>query len=264
MPSLHELQKMFADFLNRENDDVLQHVQSSEHLSAQEHVAIYQNSVRGALQNGLKEIYPVCLKLVGEDFFLMMADEYIDQTPSHSSDLGHYGEDFADFIATFPPAESLPYLPDTVRLEWAWHTIYDAANTTRLDFQKLAACYNQEGGNIVFALPPASVLLSSPYPIHQIWEMNQADYTGEDQLTLRENQQYYLFIWRSRSNLRIDLLTELEWNVLQWIQNKLPLGQICSNLHNEYPNDSIAEILPQFISRGWLADFFIQNKPVCA
>ena len=35
-------------------------------LSAEQQLAIYQNNVRGALQNTLAQVYPVCRKILGE------------------------------------------------------------------------------------------------------------------------------------------------------------------------------------------------------
>lgn len=255
MLSLYELQKQFADGLNQHNETVLQHINFSQKLSAQKHLAIYQNSMRANLQNALKEIYPVCVKLVGEEFFIAMINQYISQTPSLQPDLGSYGKTLADFIVTFTPAGSVPYLADIARLEWAWHSIFHAADSSKLDFNKLAACSEHEGENIIFTLPSACFLLTSPYPIHQIWQMNQADYPSEEPFILPENQRFFFLVWRDGFDIRMDQPTETEWKILKWIQQNFTLGQICSQLYTDHPQTDITKILPRFAACGWLTGF---------
>lgn len=228
--TLNELQKKFVSYLVDYNHDVLNYIQSSVTLSAQQHIAIYHRSIFGAKQNVLKDIYSVCLKLVGHDFFMAMINEYITEIYSMSPDLGEYGETLPTFISQFPPVQSLPYLADVARLEWTWHRVYSADECKQLDFDKLSSVYETAGENIVFLLPPDSVLISSPFPVHRIWEMNQDSYTGETTLSLEKNQPFYFLIWRKQLEMRIDLLSQAEWQLLFWIQQKLTLGQIAEEI----------------------------------
>ena len=52
-------------------------------------------------------------------FFGEAARQYIVGHPSLSGDLNDYGGEFAQFLAAYPHAADLPYLPDVARLEWA-------------------------------------------------------------------------------------------------------------------------------------------------
>jgi len=161
MKSLFDIQKEFADALNNQDDSILNEIVSSDVMSAKEHLAIYQNSMIGVLQKTLSDIYPVCLKLVGEDFFIHMINNYISQTPSYSPDLSEYGHHFASYVAEYPGASSLVYLSDLVKLEWAWHQLFNKPDSQLFDFQKLAACDRDSQEHIVFLLPPCSELISS-------------------------------------------------------------------------------------------------------
>ena len=53
--------------------------------------------------------------------------------PSRSGDLNDYGEDFADFLADYPHARELSYLPDVARLEWLVQIVYYAADAPTPD-----------------------------------------------------------------------------------------------------------------------------------
>lgn len=257
MLSLYDIQKQFIDGLQSESHPVLNHIRQSNKLTAAEHLAIYQNSIVGAKQKVLKEIYPVCNKLISDDFFIAMINQYIPETDSQSPDIGHYGQSLPEFIAEFKPAQSLPYLSDVARLELAWHQLYSAPIPKGIDFEKLSQCYIEHGEKIIFQLAPNSTLISSRYPIHLIWEVNQDHYAGEQTIVLPENAQFNLFIWRKGLEMRIDLLDRPEWQVLSWMQAKYSLGDICQKFDTMFSSADITALLPGMVSSGWLASFDI-------
>lgn len=257
--TLNNLQQQFVANLKKPTADFLGCIQSSETLSSKEHLDIYHSSVFGALQNVLKDIYTVCLKLVGEEFFITMIQDYITTTYSISPDLGEYGETLPEYIAQFSPAKSLPYLADVARLEQAWHKVFNAENNKILDLEKLTAIYTTDGENIVFLLPPRSVLLSSPFPIHRIWEINQADYAGNEVISLDNNQHYYFFIWRSHLEMRIDLLSSAAWQILSWIQQKLTLGQIAEEIEKQMIEINLTEALSWLMNQQYIEGFEIAS-----
>lgn len=182
MPNkLFQLQKAFVEALTQTNGFPKQYVESKT-LVPEKHFNIYHDSILGNFQKTLKLIYPVCCKLVGDEFFIFMINQYIVKTPSTSFDLGNYGQDLSDFIQIFPQAESIPYLSDVAKLEWAWHVIEEF-----------------------------STLITSPYPLHRIWETNQDDFVGEDEIVLEDNLRYFFLVWQKDSVRKIDLLDEEEF-----------------------------------------------------
>lgn len=114
--------------------------------------AVYRNNVRLTLIALLGTIYPVCKKLVGAAFFDGMASVFVKEHVPQSGNMHVYGGAFADFITGFAPAATLPYLPDVVRLEWAWHSVYYGADRA---------------------------VVASAYPIMTIWQANQSDDMNE-------------------------------------------------------------------------------------
>lgn len=253
--SLLNLQKKFLTNIQTLTDKTfLDNIQARKHITPTEQLAIYQNSITGRFQKILQSTYPVCEKLVGRDFFLRMINDYITAMPSCSKDLNEYGNSFASFIATFAPAQNLVYLADVARLEWAWQCLDSAPNATVFDFQKLAARNaNDDIETIIFLLPPHSTVLTSPYPIHRIWEVNQDDHTDKT-VRLEIGQTFYYLVWRTPEQKRIDLLTQTQWQVLNWIQQALPFGQLCETAQAQ-ANVVMPELLPDLIKNGWIVDF---------
>lgn len=90
--------------------------------------AVYRNNLVVSLVDALADTYPVVQEMVGVEFFRAMAREFVRLQPPSSPVLAHYGAGFAEFIAAFPPAASLPYLPDLARLEMMRVEVYHAAD----------------------------------------------------------------------------------------------------------------------------------------
>src|SRR4029453_14611961 len=73
---------------------------------------VYRNNVYAGLIDVLAGRFPVVARLVGEEFFRAMARDYVEREPPSSAVLLRYGAGFADFIAGFPQAATVPYLAD--------------------------------------------------------------------------------------------------------------------------------------------------------
>jgi len=136
---------------------------------------VYRNNVLVSLTTALAEAFPVCCQLVGEAFFQAMAREYLRVDPPVSPVLSDYGDGFADFIASFPPATGLPYLPDVARLERQRIASFHAADAPLLapealqdlmaDPERLAA--------LRIALHPACAILRSRHAVVSLWAAHQ-------------------------------------------------------------------------------------------
>lgn len=76
MTQLQHIQQLFmqaifdagqADLASNELSEYLKH---NAGLSSQQQIAIYRDSVYGSLSSALAQIYPVCKKLVGDEFLI--------------------------------------------------------------------------------------------------------------------------------------------------------------------------------------------------
>jgi hypothetical protein len=168
MRSLAESQSAFAMALFDPALPVPNNLRSLDKPAGPDRFAVYRNNVMVALIEGLRDAYPVVCRLVGDEFFRAMAAVFVRAHPPHSPVMLEYGDGFAQFIAEFPPAAGLPYLPDVARLERAWVEAYHAPEAEPLS---QVPC----GTGHTFALHPATRLVRSPFPVLAIWEANRSD-----------------------------------------------------------------------------------------
>jgi len=141
-------------------------------------LGLYRGNVQTNAVKALTNAYPVVAKLVGDGFMAGMACAFAAATPSTSGDLNEYGEAFADFISTFPPAAELAYLPDVARLDWCVHRAHYAADAAPLDLAKLAAAPPERMGDLRLVLNPACAVVESDWPLARLWQIHQHDYEG--------------------------------------------------------------------------------------
>lgn len=136
--------------------------------------AIYRNNVHRGLGDALIEAYPVVAKLVGEDFFRVMAQGFFRAEQARTGSLALYGAGFADFIDGFDAAASVPYLSDMARLERARLEVLHEADDAVLDVAALSVL-GDELAACRFVAHSACRLVSSAFPVHAIWLRQQAD-----------------------------------------------------------------------------------------
>ena len=134
---------------------------------------VYVRHTRVSLRIAIEEAFPVTKRLVGASFFAQMAGQFATMHPPACGWLSAYGEGFPEFVAQYPPAASLIYLPDVARIEWARVRAANAQADPGLDLKSLAALDPSELENLRLSLHEAASLIHSAFPVFDIWQAHQ-------------------------------------------------------------------------------------------
>lgn len=224
MPTLPELQRLFAATMFDASANAVQaHVEAGSLLPA-ERLDIYRNNVFSNYRKALQDTYPTIGRLVGDEFFNAAARVYIQRTEARSGDLNDYGEDFAEFLQGFAPARDLAYLPDMARLEWHMHRVFHAADPDPVDLSHLVTLKEDEFGRIRCALLPTARLFSSAYPVVRIWQVSQPGADDADNVSLDEGSQQVL-ICRRGYQVELRRLDPPEYTLLEKFSQGHTLAQ---------------------------------------
>lgn len=254
MPKLRELQLDFVDAVLARNDQAIAAHLSVHAGTAESRLAIYRSNTYSNLRAALRDVYPVIVRLVGDDFFAHAASAFIRAHPSTSGDLNDYGDGFGEFLVTFPPAAELPYLCDVARLEWAREKAHYAADHPPLDLSHLATVAAERYGELRFELHPAASLLSSQYPLLRIWETNQPGYSGDDHVDLGSGG-VQLLVTRRGLDVVNELLTAAESALLCALAGGQTLDAALSRALLWDSAFDLQACLGVRVSRGDLVDF---------
>lgn len=259
MPTLHELQCRFRDALLENDPKCIESQIRFDDIPAQTRLGVYRNNVFTNLREALRTLFPVINKLVGEAFFSYAADDFIRRYPSPAGDLNQFGEQFAEFWSAFAPAAELVYLPDTARLEWLAHQAYHAANAPPFERQRLVSIPPEAYGELQFVFNPACALLESKYPVHRIWQVNQAGYPGEETVDLSSGGTR-LLIQRCHGLIELQPLEMAEWVLLSALAGGEDFATACSKTLQADPKFELSHALGNLIMQDTLVDFR-QSEP---
>lgn len=214
-------------------------------------VGIHRRNVLENLHNALASTHPVVKRLVGDAFFREAAERFARAFPSTSGDLHEFGGAFASFLAGYPFASGLPYLPDVARLEWAVHESSHAADAPAFDYASLARVPPERYAGLRFALHPCVRLLRSPYPVLAIWDANQE---GRDGTPERSAGEQRVLVHREGLAARLTPLDESDAAFLAGLERGASLeeaGEALGDAAGAY----LADALARFAAAGVIAGF---------
>lgn len=240
-------------------DNACVDINGSEALSAQDRLTIYRGSILGGITTALMGIYPVCLKLVGEQFFTHMVAGYLRKYPSGSPDLGDYGEHLGDylvdFIASHDSTQHLLYLPDSARLEWLWHRAFNAGGmgAQTQSFENLAFVEEEQQGNIVFKLDPSIGIMASAYPVDEIWRVNQESSDEMASVDLDVGGGYLMVRRNTNFDMVISKLSHDEFQFFTAIESEKSFAQIAEL---EFQS-SVSELLAMSLQSALVVGFSV-------
>lgn len=216
-------------------------------------LAVYRQAIVANRHGALLAAYPVVARIVGDAFFAEAALQYSGAVPHGDGDLNRHGAAFADFLAAYPHAAALPWLPDVARLEWASHEALLAADAPPFDFRSLAAVPEEDQVRLAFTLHPGVRLARSAWPVLAIWEANQPDRDGTPD---REAGADDVLVWREDNRARMALLSPGEAAIVAGIADGRPLGE----LTGPGPGEEFAAMLERLAGHGMLAGFSVTPR----
>lgn len=246
---LHELQQAFRRGLLEGDDGDLVRLIGRNPDEIARRMGVYRNNVHGSLTGVLGTAFPVVERLVGRRFFAAAAVAYVRRHPPAAPQLSVYGAGFPDFLAEFPPARTLGYLPDVARLEWARIEAYFAGDAACLDPATLIAADEGMSEALRFKLHPAVRLVASPYPIQRIWEANQPCHTTVAKVDLRAGGERVL-VFRPAMKVMAETLPAGDFTLLSHLAAGEPLGTACNAAMGAEPQFDLQQALAGHFSRG--------------
>lgn len=224
MPSLRDVQRAMRASLVGSDMAAAGRYVVADGLAPERRLSVYRNTFDSTLANALRLSYPAVHKLVGTEFFEGAARLFAHERPPQASCLDFYGADFADFLAAFEPARSLPYLPDVAHLEWAVNRALHAPDVEPLDPNRLATVASHLHECIRFVVDPSISLMRIDHPADTIWS---AVLAGDDEalaaISLAEGPVHVL-VQRLASGIEAVRIDESAYRITTALLAGQPLG----------------------------------------
>lgn len=231
-PTLAHMQRMFAQQVN---DDALSNTG----------FGVYRRSALALRVDALKAIFPVCLRIVGQECFESAARTHVYDAPRGCL-LEDEGEGFADIwqdlVTTRRELADYAYLPDLCRLERLRQCAQQVAlGAHQYDWSKTTPDVFQHA---TLMLSQTFFTLETPWPLLSLF--------GDPQPTSNDTA---LWVFRDTKTLEIEqgVLSTPHAMLIRCIRN----GSRVSELANEGVDPSA---LHDFVRRGWIIGLNVQKE----
>ncbi len=206
MRSLADIQAAFIRAIVADDSAEISGIVSAYGIAPAQRLQIYRNNFLISLAGALAATFPVLQKLVGEAYFDRAARRFSAEEPPRVAMLAHYGEAFPAFLAGLTASADFAYLTDVGALEWAINHAFHADDAMPEDAAAFDGIPATLQGELVLAPHPSARLVSSSFPILDIWRANQPD--ADPTLTIDLGSgSVSLLVWRR------DL--DVVWRVLE-------------------------------------------------
>jgi hypothetical protein len=256
-PSLLELQRAVSAGLAGGEPLPAAFEAVAEGIDAAARLSLYRNTSVSTLTTALRLTYPAVQKLVGDEFFEGAARVFIDGHPARSAWLDQYGQGFGAFLAEFPPASSLPYLPDVAELEWAVSRALHAPDAIPIDLAGLATVPAAASPLLRLFPHPALGLVRANSPADLIWHaVLDGDEAALTAIDLADGP-VYLLIERRESSVCLQRLNEAAWRFTAALCAGVPLAPALQQ-NPDCPADAL---LAEHLAAGRFIGFeFVEGK----
>lgn len=232
--TIEDYQRSFAAFL-LDPEFSIEHpiadlIKSPENSAAKnidrsrDRLAVYRNNVIYSLTQALGAQFPITKRLVGDEFFLALARDYVRLCPPEEPSLTFYGKQFPDFIKKHEHCQTLPFLSDVARLELACQFCLHAADDETLHAQELSTVPEVDYGKLQLRLKQSTSFFTSPYAAVEIWQENLK--LEPEQLNLAEIKGSKALIYRESFQVKVMLLRDDVYFLLDQLEQGKMLAAV--------------------------------------
>jgi hypothetical protein len=171
--SLRDTQAAFAAHLCGHDQPELVVTIAGDPRTALQRLQLHRHHVMRSVGAALAATFPTVAAVVGQEFFALLARDFMAGTALEDPVLSRYGEHFPQFLTAKQDMHGLPYLADVARLDWALNVAFHAGLEPRLSAADLAGWPQESLLSLSARLPTGSSLIESAYPLDLIWQASQ-------------------------------------------------------------------------------------------
>jgi hypothetical protein len=214
-------------------------------LNAERRVAVYRNHHRISLAGALAANFPTVVKVIGEDAFQALALSFLAIDPPRDACVAGYGSGLPAFLESDPRSQSLVYLGDVARLDWAHNVSERADELATFSALHLALMDEARLETLRLQPHPSLTLLRSSYPLLQI----RAVAAGREEGTSLDAGGVDLMIWRKAGTVTCAALDPESVNFITALVSGQTLAEAAQGLPPER--------LPALLAEAVLSDAFL-------
>lgn len=234
-----------------ENDGAIANaVDSTASVSAETRLKIYYDAYRLRLIECLQANFPVLARLLGEEAFSRLAQQYLNDHPSQHYSVRWFGHRLVEFLSDHPEYVDRPWLKELAQWEWSIASAFDSLDATPLGIEALAAIAPDEWGTASFVFHSSVRRLTATTNIVAIAKAAADEKTLPDPGSAGEAE---WLIWRQQLIVQYRSLDTMEIAALDAAMKGENFGAICEVVANHCEPDD-APLRAASLLKRWLTD----------
>ena len=260
MTQLAKLQNTFQDYVLKADESASNTWVSAEGKAAPEtQLSIYSYAYHARLNEVLANDFPTILVAIGEDYFNLLASEYIKAHPSKYFSLRYFGAAFPNFIADLIQQETtwkeMPWLYELAVFEWSLGQAFDAADDNLFTEQDMSTVALEAWPTLKFKLHSSVQRLNFEWNIVEMWQALTAETPIE--VSAAKNASSPWLVWRENLSTHFRSMEKDEQIAFDTLGQDGDFTDICESLANTINEDEVplhaASLLKSWISQSLIS-----------
>lgn len=244
--NVFDIQNLIAHYIftNKDTSNLKSILDTNQADESAERLAIYKNNTLHSLSESIVDLYPSIEHVVGKDFLIATAKEYLKASPPQSAALLNFGLDFPEFIAAFEHTKNYAYLPDLARIDMLRHQAYHAADETPLSPDQIQQIPIEELAQSYIQLPKSCYTLTSKFRTYSLWEKIHSQDDSEIHIDAAE----CTLIYRDNLHVKTAQISKEVYCFLNNIKNGCTLGDSLEDTLNQHANCNTSELFASLVN----------------
>ena len=254
MNTLLNLEHAFQNYLLHTNPDILNHVVGTNKVPIDVRLEVYRHAYRSRLHEALTTTYSVLQSYLGYEQFETLCYAYIDSHPSNFRSIRWFGDQLASYLTNNQPYDEFPYLAELAQFEWTMALVFDAADSTVIQFEDMQTIPAEAWTDMRLQIHPSVHRLSLSWNVVQIWQAITDDQTP-DEPEIGESALSWI-LWRNELTTHFSSISDDEAWAIDAAIKGLTFGEICEGLCQWVDEQNVGMHAASLL-KGWIASGII-------
>jgi len=250
-PTLVALQRSLQAHVIDGDDAIVNAIDCTDTVPADTRLKIYSDAYRLRLIEALEANFPALAKLLGDEAFSRVTQEYMTIHPSRHFSIRWFGHRLSEFLSESPDYRDQPWLGELANWEWKIATAFDAADTTLITIDDIARVSPDEWAELRFALHPSVQRISLATNVVSIVKAVATD--SEIPTPTRLDATVDWLIWRQDLGVQYRSLEPAEAAALEAISVNATFGEMCEVIA-EHAAEEDAPLQAASYLKTWLGE----------
>lgn len=214
---------------------------------------IYRHAWRARMHEALRTNYPVLHRVLGDEGFATLADDYLQARPSTHRSIRWFGDRLEHFLRA--RADDLPHpaLADMAAFEWALCEAFDGPAADCLRAESLAALAPDAWAGLRLSLQPTCRVLALEWAVAPVWRALAEAADPDTPVGPPAPLSHSVVVWRQALQPRWRSVEPLEAGLLRSIAAGTEFAGLCQLAGEAIGEEQAAVTVLQHVQQ-WLAD----------